>query len=79
MRIYSELSHAYEWVGADVAEMWWSGGERRVIRAMSAKILTRSGEEEQEKAIKETEGERLSQVLRGGDERVNGEEELFDL
>lgn len=56
-----------------------SGGGGGVIRAMSAKILTLSREEEREKAIKETEGERLSEVLRGGDERVNGEEELFDL
>lgn len=36
-------------------------------------------EREKKKAIKEAERERLFGLLRGGDERVDGKEELFDI
>ena len=60
---------------------WGGVGESGVITAMSAKswhCLVGKRRRRPSKRQGERE-ERLSGLLRGGDERVNGEEELFDL
>ncbi len=65
--------------------MWLRCGgvaESRVITAMSAKYwhcLQGKRRRRPSKRQREKERERLSELLRGEDERVNGEEELFDL
>lgn len=57
----AEEDEGARWMWADVAEMWWSGGEQG-YHGDECWMLTLSGEEEKKKGIKETGRERKREI-----------------